>query len=89
MMFLTEMKKVYIHEFETDDRDTSDIIGADTSSGDADEIEEANTTQEVGGEFQTPKAFGKKGKKDYEVFGYKTVKESSSYVKFIKLIHGL
>jgi len=41
------------------------------------EIEEANVTGTADGPYNTPNAFGKKKKKDYEVVGYKKVKEST------------
>ena len=40
------------------------------------ELDEANTTADAGGEYNTKYAFGKKKKKDIEVGGYKKVKES-------------
>ena len=41
------------------------------------EMKEANVTGAADGPYNTPKAFGKKKKKDVEVVGYKKVKESA------------
>ena len=45
------------------------------------DVQEGNVTGAADGPYDTPKAFGKKKKKDVEVVGYKKVKES----KFMKL----
>ncbi len=54
----------------------------------AKEIEEANTTADAGGEYNTPNAFSKDGKEDEndvaETCGYKKVKTESVFMKLAK-----
>ena len=55
----------------------------------AKEIEEANTTADAGGEYNTPNAFSKDGKEDEndvaETCGYKKVKNLKKESKFMRL----
>ena len=62
------------------------MFEADFKKIEEEELDEANTTVDAGGEYNTKYAFGKKKKKDLEkgLMGYKVVKEST-FMKMAKL----
>tara|TARA_R100001015_G_C4634018_1_gene199769 strand:- start:1323 stop:1787 length:465 start_codon:yes stop_codon:yes gene_type:complete len=62
------------------------MFEADFKKIEEEELDEANTTVDAGGEYNTKYAFGKKKKKDLEkgLMGYKVVEEST-FMKMAKL----
>ena len=66
------------------------LFEADFKKIEEEDLDEANTTADAGGEYDTKYAFGKKKKKDYTkgLMGYKVVKEST-FMKIAKLINDI
>ena len=64
------------------------MFEADFKKIEEEELDEANTTVDAGGEYNTKYAFGKKKKKDLEkgLMGYKVVKEST-FMKMAKMMN--
>ena len=64
------------------------LFEADFKKIEEEDLDEANTTADAGGEYDTKYAFGKKKKKDYTkgLMGYKVVKEST-FMKIAKLMN--
>ena len=64
------------------------LFEADFKKIEEEDLDEANTTADAGGEYDTKYAFGKRKKKDYTkgLMGYKVVKEST-FMKIAKLMN--
>ena len=64
------------------------LFEADFKKIEEEDLDEANTTADAGGEYDTKYGFGKKKKKDYTkgLMGYKVVKEST-FMKIAKLMN--
>ena len=64
------------------------LFEADFKKIEEEDLDEANTTADAGGEYDTKYAFGKRKKKDLEkgLMGYKVVKEST-FMKMAKMMN--
>tara|TARA_A100001515_G_scaffold140725_1_gene136777 strand:+ start:863 stop:1321 length:459 start_codon:yes stop_codon:yes gene_type:complete len=64
------------------------LFEADFKKIEEEDLDEANTTADAGGEYDTKYAFGKRKKKEYTkgLMGYKVVKEST-FMKMAKMMN--